>query len=117
MNDQGPNVERCSRPLQGPQCAYCKAGLDLDLSRRGGIARRFCPGGDCKRRFWLEANRIGGRILQRRAKRPPTRPLPRAGGRVRDGEWPGLDNFLAAKAANGGQAHQVMLEHCLAGWA
>lgn len=93
-------------------CGYCGAVLNADANP--GTPREFCLDG-CKAKFWAAAKKLGARTLRRRRRRQPA-PLCHALC-AKPSDWPGLENFLAAKAANGGRAHQVGLEHHLAGWA
>ena len=63
---------------EGPQaatCLYCGAVLTSN-GRRRGLPQEFCLGTACRRRFWQEARRVGGRIMKQRRARG-TRPARR----------------------------------------
>ncbi len=47
-------------------CAYCGAVLD---GGGRGKPQKFCKGRDCRRLFWQEARRVGGKVLRRRRSR------------------------------------------------
>jgi hypothetical protein len=99
-NARVPTCHVENQASQGPQCLFCKTIL---APRRSGRPQEFCPGGRCRRLFWQEARRLGGRILrrrlkQRRGRRPrvrrPVLRLPRA-------EYKDLRTFVATAAAWG----------------
>ena len=84
---------------QRPQCLFCRAVLD---PRRSGRRQRFCPGGKCRRLFWQEARRIGGKNLRRRlaqARKPRTPGPKRAILRLPLAQYEDLRAFIAASAA------------------
>jgi len=65
-------------------CLYCGVVLDGN-GRRGGKLQKFCSDKPCRRFFWQEARRVGGKALRRRLKRArgqrPRATVPRAARR------------------------------------
>jgi hypothetical protein len=74
--DGGPNVHVAPGGSQAASCAFC--GEPVGGSRRGGKPRRFCSPVH-RVAFHAEARRVGGQVLQRRARQTGKagQPMPR----------------------------------------